>query len=260
MTMTNPPPQLTLVEAHLSLRLKRIGETADVVLERALVAQELDIGAVDLDAAFLALDEILLTAEGSEAPVLGHDDFLAARELVLRAAEGFDGSRTVAIPCSDAQNDLTNVDTGDGAVGLAESTTHTSLESIGSGARQHLVDTDDVVRVGAHAEMEPFLSCDLDKVLVGADTGSFQCFRAQLLIFVGDKVDAEREFVDVRTLTTKVEDPNLGVGHTTVEPRLGIRLVLAVAVASRWTTSHFDGVSGVVVVMAMGVFFFAFSD
>lgn len=169
---------------------------------------------------------------------------MAAGELVLRAAEGFDGSSTVGISCSDAQNDLTNVDTGDGAVRLAESTTHTGLESIGSGARQHLVDTDDVVRVGAHAEMETFLSCDLDEVLVGADTGCFERFRAQLLIFVGDKVDAEREFVNVRTLTAKVEDPNLRVGYTTVEPRLGIWLVLAVAVASRWTTSHFEGVSG----------------
>lgn len=36
--------------------------------------------------------------------------------------------------------------------------------------------------------------------LVGADTGCFQRFRAQLLIFVGDKVDAEREFVNVRAL------------------------------------------------------------
>ena len=83
--------------------------------------------------------------------------------------------RLTAIPCSDAQNDLTNVDTGDGAVGLAESTTHTGLESIGSGARQHLVDTDDVVRVGAHAEMETFLSCDLDEVPARAAVRNYSC-------------------------------------------------------------------------------------
>jgi len=37
-------------------------------------------------------------------------------------------------------------------------------------------------------------------------------------------VDAEREFVDVRTLAAKVEDADLGVGHTTVEARLGVWL------------------------------------
>jgi hypothetical protein len=37
-------------------------------------------------------------------------------------------------------------------------------------------------------------------------------------------VDAEREFVDVRTLSAKVEDTNLRVGYTTVESGLGVRL------------------------------------
>ena len=83
--------------------------------------------------------------------------------------------KLTGISCSDAQNDLTNVDTGDGAVRLAESTTHTGLESIGSGARQHLVDTDNVVRVGAHAEMETFLSCDLDEVPARAAVRNYSC-------------------------------------------------------------------------------------
>jgi len=34
---------------------------------------------------------------------------------------------------TDGENDLANVDTGDGAVGLSESTTHSSLQSIGTG-------------------------------------------------------------------------------------------------------------------------------
>lgn len=62
------------------------------------------------------------------------------------------------------KNDLADVDTGDKAVGLAEGTTHTSLKSIGTGARQHLVDTDDVVGVGADAEVEGFLSGGLHHV------------------------------------------------------------------------------------------------
>ena len=125
---------------------------------------------------------------------------------------------------ANAQDDLADVDTGNGSVGLAPGTTHTSLQSIGTGARQHLVDTDDVVRVGADAEMETFLSGKLDEVLVGADTSGLEGLRAQLLILVGDEVDAEREIVDGRALSAKIEDANLGVRDTTVEAGLGVRL------------------------------------
>ena len=61
-------------------------------------------------------------------------------------------------------------------------------------------------------------------VLVGADTGSFQRFGTQLLILVGDHVDAEREFVDICTLSTKVEDSDLWIGHSSIEPCLRKRL------------------------------------
>jgi hypothetical protein len=74
--------------------------------------------------------------------------------------------RLTRITSSDAQDDLANVDTGNSSVGLAPSTTHSSLQSIGTGARQHLVDSDDVVRVGADTEMETFLSGNLDQVPV----------------------------------------------------------------------------------------------
>lgn len=62
------------------------------------------------------------------------------------------------------QDDLADVDTSDKAVGLAEGTTHTSLQSIGTGTRQHLVDTDDVVGVGADAEVEGLLTGGLHHV------------------------------------------------------------------------------------------------
>ena len=39
--------------------------------------------------------EVVLTTEGSEAPVLGDNDLLATGELVLRAAEGLEGESTV---------------------------------------------------------------------------------------------------------------------------------------------------------------------
>ena len=98
-------------------------------------------------------------------------------------------------------------------------TTHSSLQSIGTRARQHLVDADNVVGVGANTKMETFFSSDFDEVsvggnlarklspksalecdvLVGTDTSGFECFGRQLFEFVGDHVNAEGEFVYVGT-------------------------------------------------------------
>ena len=72
--------------------------------------------------------------------------------------------------------------------------------------------------VDANAHVETFFAGNLDKVLVGADTGSFECLRGQLLVLVGDEVDACWEIVNGRTLATKVVDADLCVGNTAVEP------------------------------------------
>jgi hypothetical protein len=225
--------------------------------------QELNVSTVNLDLARVLLVHVLLTTERGEAPVLGDDDLLATRELVLRAAESLEGDSSVGITSADTQDDLANVDTGNGTVGLTPGTTHTSLQSIGTCARQHLVDTDDVVRVGADTHVERVLSSGLDEVpdcsgqyvflqsqytvskryrlrsndietgynwngvrysLVGANTGGLKSLRAQLFVLVGDQVDAERELIDTSTLAAKVEDADLRVGDTTVETRLGVRL------------------------------------
>lgn len=62
-------------------------------------------------------------------------------------------------------------------------------------------------------------------VLVGTDTGSFESLRGQLLVLVGDHVHAQRELVNVGLLTTQIEDTDLGVGDTTVEPGLRVGLI-----------------------------------
>lgn len=54
---------------------------------------------------------------------------------------------------------------------------------------------------------------------LGTDLGG------QLLILVGNEVDAQREVIDGGTLASEIEDLNLGVGNTTVEPGLRVRLV-----------------------------------
>jgi hypothetical protein len=241
-------PMIVMHTTHLSILnlsrgLESGREATDVVGKVTLVAEELDVGTVNLDLALLAEVNVLLAFERSETPVLGDDDLLATRELVLATPESLESDSAVRVPSPDGHENLADVDTSDKTVGLAESTTHTGLQSIGTSARQHLVDTDDVVGVDADTEMERFLSTVLDEVLVGANTGGLERLGGQLLVLVGDQVNAEREVVYVGLLATKVEDADLGIGDTTVEPALGVGLVLAVAVATGGTAGHCDGIS-----------------
>ena len=74
-----------------SLGLKSIWEDRNIAFNRALVPQELHICTINPDFPFGTLLEVLVTAERSEAPVLGNDDLLAAREFVLGATESFNG-------------------------------------------------------------------------------------------------------------------------------------------------------------------------
>lgn len=46
------------------------------------------------------------------------------------------------------------------------------------------------------------------------------------------------ELIDASTLASKIEDANLGIRNTTAIARLGVRLVLAVAVATGGTATH----------------------
>jgi hypothetical protein len=64
-----------------------------------------------------------------------------------------------------------------------------------------------------------------DNVLVGTNTGGLKSLGGQLLVLVGDEVDTHGEVIHVSLLTTKIENANLRVGNTTVEPGLGVRLV-----------------------------------
>ena len=57
--------------------------------------QELDVSTVGEQLALSLALEVLLAAERGEAPVLGDNDLLAARELVLRATESLEGKTTV---------------------------------------------------------------------------------------------------------------------------------------------------------------------
>lgn len=64
----------------------------------------------------------------------------------------------------------------------------------------------------------------IGNVLIGANTGGFESFRGQLLVLVGDHVDAEGEFIDVGTFAAQVENADFGIGDTAIEAGLGVWL------------------------------------
>jgi hypothetical protein len=131
------------------------------------------------------------------------------------------------VTAAQRQENLANVDTGDSAVGLTPGTTHTGLQSIGTSARQHLVDTDDVVRVGTDSQVEGILATtSLDHVLVGANTGGFESLGTQLLVLVGDEVNAEGELIDTSALATEIEDSDLRAAMRSVTIVVNVEITL----------------------------------
>jgi hypothetical protein len=64
-----------------------------------MVGEELDVCTVDQNLSFLSELDVLVSSEGGKAPVLAYDDLLATGELVLGAAEGFDGCCSVFLIC-----------------------------------------------------------------------------------------------------------------------------------------------------------------
>jgi hypothetical protein len=73
----------SFLDLNLSGRLESGRKALDVVGKVTLVAEELNVGTVDLDLASLAGLDVLLALEGSETPVLGDDDLLATGELAM---------------------------------------------------------------------------------------------------------------------------------------------------------------------------------
>ncbi len=84
--------------------------------------------------------------------------FLSSWKLELGATQSFNNMVFVLVLCSARYYRLSDVDTGNSALWLAKSTSHTSLQTIGACARQHLVDADDMVRVHAHTNVKCVLA------------------------------------------------------------------------------------------------------
>lgn len=81
-------------------------------------SQELDICAIALDLTHLSASDILIPIQRRESPFLGHDNLLSTRELVLGTTKSLDDSGFVGISGANRNDDLSDVDTGDGTVRL----------------------------------------------------------------------------------------------------------------------------------------------
>ena len=199
--------------------------------EGALGVENLAVSSVLLDASSLLELQVLGTLDTGEAPNTGDVDLLTSRELELGTTETFNTVGDVLLEGTDGHEDLADVDTGDETIRLTEGTTHTSLETIGSGAGQHLVDTENVEGVGTDAQVETILTAGLSQVLVGANAGSLESLRRDVLVLARNEMDSVGELVDTSLLTSAVVDAQLRVGDSAAEARLGVRLVLDETVA-----------------------------
>jgi hypothetical protein len=77
---------------------------------------------------------------------------------MLGSDEGCDSMVDVSILGSDGEKWLSDLHSCDLGKWLAESVTHTCLQSIRPRTAKHLVDTQHVPWVHSHTQMEPFLT------------------------------------------------------------------------------------------------------
>ena len=75
--------------------------------------------------------EVVLAVDVSESPLARDDDLLTTRELVTGTTESLLHNSGVLVLGTDGEDDLADVDTSDGAVGLTPCTTHTGLKTMG---------------------------------------------------------------------------------------------------------------------------------
>jgi len=222
----------------MSLNLVELLVSVHPGLKRSMVGVILDADTVRGQVQRFAHLIVLLTWPAGEAPLARDEQFLTTRELELGSPERLDDMGLVLILATHTDHGLTDVHTSHQTLGLAEGSSHSGLEPIGSGTGQHFVDAHDVERMDAKTHVESILTHELDHVLVGADTGGFQGLSRELFILIGDHVDAERELINASLLTTQVVNTNFGIGDTPAKPGLRVRFVLAVPIAPRRPATH----------------------
>jgi hypothetical protein len=199
----------------------------------------LDGDAVRDDPALLSSLGVLLSGPLGESPLIRPQDLLSSGELILSSAEGFDDMGGVGVLATDRHDHLADLNTGSHFHGLSVRPTHTGGETICSGARQHLILTNDVERVASDSNVVTFLAGGLDEVLVACNACGLEGASGELLLLVGDQVDNAGEVVNRVLLVATVVDTDLGVWYTSAVSGLDVRLILLEAKAASRSSSHF---------------------
>lgn len=168
----------------------------------------------------------------------GDENFLSSREFHLGSSERFETVLDVSFGGSDGEEDLSDFDSACLSVRLTEGSSHTCLESIGSCAGKHLVDSDDVPRVDSDSHVEVILTARLGHVLVAGNTGCFQSLGSELFSLVGHQMHAQRELVPDGSLVSDIVNSDLRIWHTSVVSGFRPGLAAAVSVTSGWSSAH----------------------
>merc|ERR1719464_502145 len=111
-------------------------------LEWTTRGESLDTDTVSHDLSFLLELEELGHNVISEPVLSGDEHHLATGELELGSSKSFLSGSNVFRVSSDGDKDGSNVDASTFAESLSIGVAHTGLESISTGAGEHLVDTD----------------------------------------------------------------------------------------------------------------------
>ena len=85
----------------------------------------------------------------------------------------------------------------------------TGCAPISPSTGQHLVDPQNMEGVDTDTQVERILSRRLCDILVGTNTSSFQRFRRELLVLVGNEMATKRELVNRGTFASQIENTDL---------------------------------------------------
>merc|ERR1712025_553981 len=160
----------TMDDGVLTINSGQVGLGLAPSLERTVFWDILDVDSVVLQTPVRLHLGVLLAVPLGETPVLAHEDLLASRELELGSSQGLDNLILELVVRSDRDENLTNLDTGCGAVSFAKGSSHSDVETV--------------------------LATILDEILVAANSSSLQSLGGKLLKFVRDQMDAQGKLID----------------------------------------------------------------
>ena len=135
-----------------------------------MVSDGLDTNTIWDDLTLLLESVVIRLNELGETELSGDEDLLSSWELELGSSEGLLSVWNILWVDSHGQEDLTNGDSCGLAESLTEGTSHTLLESIGSSAGEHLVDSNDVPWVDSDSAVETFSTNLGHHVLVASNS------------------------------------------------------------------------------------------